>query len=245
MPSFIERLPMELQSHIFSDLDYQSLIYLSSVNRHFHRVVDPQHMAKPADKFQFVIRAAKDFAQHRPSEKGKDHRPGNFECYICFRVRAPEHFDVLQAPTTYFDPHGRVVSDREPGPGDRLIALRRFCIECGVRHGLHAPLDSLTTKTGQDLWLCHCRKVWQKPDCLRCPECGSGCPLRPKKKWDFSKNPRSRPRGPGSRVPATTLGNLGGNSPGRPRQISVREKHRRNAWSKLNATATRGRNLAG
>ncbi|KAF5004559.1 hypothetical protein FDECE_8949 [Fusarium decemcellulare] len=183
MPSLIEQLPTELQRLVLSNLDYQSLIFLSTLNRHFHRLVDPQRMADPADKFQFVMRAAKDFAKHRPSEKGQDHQPGNFECYVCFRVRAPEHFDVLQAPTAYFDPQGRVVSDREPGPGDRVMALRRFCVECGVKYGLHAPFDCLTTKTGQDLWVCQCRQVWQKPDCLRCPDCGSSCPLRPKRKW--------------------------------------------------------------
>ncbi|EEU43987.1 uncharacterized protein NECHADRAFT_30241 [Fusarium vanettenii 77-13-4] len=183
MPSLLERLSPELQLLIMSELDYQSLIFLSTVNRHFHRLIDPGRMADPADKFQFVMRAAKDFPQHRPSEKGRDHQPGNLECYICFRVRAPEYFDVLQAPTACLDPHGRVVSDREPGPGDRVVSLRRFCIECGVGHGLHAPLDCLTTRAGQFLWICQCRKVLRKPDCLRCSDCGSTCPLRPKRVW--------------------------------------------------------------
>ncbi|RSL52744.1 hypothetical protein CEP54_010754 [Fusarium duplospermum] len=183
MPSLLERLSPELQLLIMSELDYQSLIFLSTVNRHFHRLIDPGRMADPADKFQFVMRAAKDFPQHRPRERGREHKPGNMECYICFRVRTPEHFDVLQAPTACFDPHGRVVSDREPEPGDRVVALRRFCIECGVKHGLHAPLDCLTTKAGQFLWVCQCRRVLRKPDCLQCSECGSTCPLRPKKVW--------------------------------------------------------------
>ena len=106
-PSMIERLPHELQRLIFSNLDYQSLIFLSTTNRHFNQLVKPREMADPMDKFQFVMTAAKDFAQHRPSEKGQDHKPGNFECYICFRVRAPEHFDVLQPQSAYFDPRGR------------------------------------------------------------------------------------------------------------------------------------------
>lgn len=182
-PCLIDGLPQELQRLIFSHLDYQSLIFLSTTNRHFHRVVKPKEMADPIDRFQFVMRAAKDFAQHRPSEKGQDHLPGNFECYICYRVRAPDHFDVLQVPEAHVDSLGRVVSDRYPGPGDRLVRLRRFCIGCGIQHGLHAPSDSLTTKTGQDLWVCRCRQVWQKPGCLRCPDCRVSCPLRPKKKW--------------------------------------------------------------
>ncbi|KAF5019045.1 hypothetical protein F66182_8937 [Fusarium sp. NRRL 66182] len=178
----IERLPNQVLQLICSDLDYQSLIFLSMVNRHFHSTVNPQ-IAPTADKFQFIMRAAKDFPQHRAIEKKRHHRPGNSECYMCFRVRAPQHFDVLQAVAAYIDPRGRIVSGRRPGSQDQRVALRRFCIGCGVRSGLHAPFDCLTTKTGQNLWVCRCRKVWQKPNCLRCPDCESSCPLRPKAKW--------------------------------------------------------------
>ncbi|KAH6959676.1 hypothetical protein BKA56DRAFT_702120 [Ilyonectria sp. MPI-CAGE-AT-0026] len=171
------RLPSELQRLVFSNLDYQSLIFLSTMNRYFHRAINPQEIADPLDKFQFVMRAAKDFPQHRPSEK--DQRPGNFECYICFRVRVPEHFDALQPQSTYIDLHGRVVSDRAPGLEDRLVPLRRFCIECGVKFGLHLPSIRLTTKTGQDLWGCHCRKVRRISACFQCPDCRGRFQLRP------------------------------------------------------------------
>ncbi|PTB37749.1 hypothetical protein M441DRAFT_60908 [Trichoderma asperellum CBS 433.97] len=183
MPSLIERLPPEVQKTVFSYLDYEALIHLSTMNRYFHRIIDPQRMADPADKAQFIMRAAKDFPQHRPSEKGHDYKPGNFECYICFRVRSPEHFDMLQPQSVYVDIHSHIVRDREPDPrSDRLIMLRRFCISCGVDTGIHAPFDCLTTRTGRDLWVCRCRKVWSKPLCLRCPDCQGDCPLRPRRK---------------------------------------------------------------
>ncbi|KAL6891997.1 hypothetical protein GGI43DRAFT_206642 [Trichoderma evansii] len=183
MPSFIERLPPEVQKSVFSYLDYEALIHLSTMNRYFHRTIDPQRMADPTDKAQFIMRAAKDFPQHRPSEKGHDYKPGNFECYICFRVRSPEHFDMLQPQSVYVDIHGQIVRDREPDPrSDRLVNLRRFCISCGVDTGIHAPFDCLTTRTGRDLWVCRCRKVWSKPLCLRCPDCQGDCPLRPRRK---------------------------------------------------------------
>ncbi|KAF5983369.1 f-box domain-containing protein [Fusarium coicis] len=130
--SLLERLPNDVQRLIFSDLDYQSLIFLSMVNRHFHRTVDPQRIATLRDKFELVMRAAKDFPQHWASEKKKDQRPGNLECYWCFRVRSPQHFDVLQANTAYFDPQGRLIPEQEAGPQDWLMPLRRFCIGCGV-----------------------------------------------------------------------------------------------------------------
>lgn len=184
MPSsLIERLPPDVQKTVFSYLDYEALIHLSTMNRYFHRALNPQRMADPADKAQFIMRAAKDFPQHRPSEKGHDYKPGNFECYVCFRVRSPEHFDMLQPQSVYVDIHGQIVRDREPDTrSDRLIMLRRFCISCGVDTGIHAPFDCLTTRTGRDLWVCRCRKVWSKPLCLRCPDCQGDCPLRPRRK---------------------------------------------------------------
>lgn len=180
--SGIERLPPRVQRRIFSHLDYASLIYLSTMNRHFQRAVDPQAMASPADKIRFVLQAAREFPQHRPCERGPDFRPGNFECYACFRVRGPEHFDALQRQHAHVDAAGRLVLDRPPRPdaGDRPVSLRRFCIQCGVALGLHAPLDCLTTKTGLDLWVCRCRLVWTKPGCMRCPTCAADCPLRPR-----------------------------------------------------------------
>lgn len=178
IPSIVERLPNEVQRLVFSHLDYQSLIHLSTTNRHFHRTVHPAAMAEPFDKAQFVMHAAKDFPQHRPSEKGQDYRPGNFECYMCFRVRAPDHFDTKQATSVFVDTSGRLVRGRDPRETDREIMLRRFCIECGVREWLHPPGHSITTKMGRDLWVCLCRRVWSKPGCLRCPDCAADCPLR-------------------------------------------------------------------
>lgn len=180
MPSSIERLPAELQQMITSNLDYQSLIFMSMTNRHFNQTIKPREMADPSDMFQFVMTAANYFPQHRPKEK----EPwGNFECYICYRVRTQDHFDALQSQTAYFDCKGRLVTGRQPGPGDVLYSLRRFCIDCGVKEGLHAPYDSLTTRRGDDLWVCLCRCVWSKPGCMRCKCCGADCPLRPKQRW--------------------------------------------------------------
>lgn len=183
MPSTIERLPNELQKMIFFHLDYQALIHLSTMNRYFQRTLDPHRMASTADKAQFVMRAAKDFPQHRPSEKSHDFRPGNFECYICFRVRSPDNFDMLQPQHAYIDNRGCIVQGRDPDiHTDRKIMLRRFCIDCGVREGIHVPFDCLVTRTGKDLWVCRCSKVWAKPSCLRCPDCKGDCPLRPRRK---------------------------------------------------------------
>lgn len=183
VPSLIERLPVEIQQIVFSLLDYQALIHLSTMNRFFQRRIDPQVMADPLDKIAFVVRAVKDFPQHRPTERGHEYRPGNFECYVCFRVRSPDYFDMFQPASIFVDKHGQIVRDRNPSNGiNREIMLRRFCISCGVKEGIHAPFDCLVTRTGRDLWVCKCHKIWSKPEYLRCPDCKGDCPLRPRKK---------------------------------------------------------------
>lgn len=190
-PSLLERLPREVQMMIYSRLPYQSLIYLSTMNRYFHHAIQPTVMAHPDDMFAFVMRAAKDFKQHRPVVEGSTQNPGNFECYVCYTVRGPDSFDGLQPQSVVVDASGRIVRDRDPhqqqwrrpddGRGNREVMLRRFCIECGVKTGLHAPGDCLKTKAGRELWVCRCQRVWVKPDCLRCPDCLADCPLRPKR----------------------------------------------------------------
>lgn len=183
MPSQIERLPMELQEMVFGNLDYQSLILLSTTNRYFHKTIKPRERADPKDMFQFVMEAARSFPQHRPKKEEDNTGWGNFECYVCYRVRAHDHFDTQQRSTAYFDSKFRLVSGRAPGPGDVEYPLRRFCIDCGVKEGLHEPLDSLTTRRGNELWVCHCRRVWSKPGYIRCPHCKADCPLRPQARW--------------------------------------------------------------
>ncbi|SPO06128.1 uncharacterized protein DNG_08817 [Cephalotrichum gorgonifer] len=192
-----ERLPPELQREILSRLDYQSLIALSCTNRYLNQTVDPAHLADPADKFAFVMRAENYFPRHFPVVVQGQERPGNFACYVCFRVRGPAHFDADQPHSIYVNDRGERVdglaplrgADGKPSqaralppPGCKLVSLRRFCIECGVRHGLHQPGDSLFTKLRQELWVCRCRMVWQKPTCLKCTRCGGDCPLRAKAK---------------------------------------------------------------
>lgn len=79
---------IDLQRMVFSHLEYQAFIHLSTMNRYFYHKINPTKLADPLGKAQFVMRAARDFLQHRPSQKGRYYRPGNFECYICFRVRS-------------------------------------------------------------------------------------------------------------------------------------------------------------
>jgi hypothetical protein len=192
-----ERLPAELRLKILTSLDYPTLLALAQANRFLHQAVNPQAVASLASKFSFVMEAENHFSKHFPGVvQGQEH-PGNYACYACFRVRGPAHFDAEQPHTIYVDEKGQRI--REPpkpqvsaasdgaGPegirlSARAVTLRRFCIECGVREGLHLPGDLLVTKLRQELWVCKCRVVWEKPTCLKCTRCGGDCPLRPRGK---------------------------------------------------------------
>ncbi|CAH0037771.1 unnamed protein product [Clonostachys rhizophaga] len=177
----LARLPGEIRRMIFSSLDYHSLIRLSTTCRFFHRTVVPQTLADPLEMLQFVGRAM-NFPQHWPKERGSNPHPGNFECYICFRIRSPDLFDANQAQHAIIDEQGYVVKgDVSPFSKVMGVYLRRFCIECGLLTGLHAPSDSLTTKTGGEFWVCKCRKLWPRPDVLKCSVCCDTCPFRLRK----------------------------------------------------------------
>ncbi|CAH0056766.1 unnamed protein product [Clonostachys solani] len=180
-PCPLARLPGEIRRMIFSSLDYHSLIRLSTTSRFFHRTVVPRTLADPLEMLQFVLRAA-NFPQHWPKEKGSNPHPGNFECYICFRIRSPDLFDANQLQQAIIDDQGYVIRGNV-SPDTKVVgvSLRRFCIECGLLAGLHAPSDSLTTKTGVEFWVCKCRKLWPRPAVLMCPVCCDTCPFRLRK----------------------------------------------------------------
>jgi hypothetical protein len=192
MPSYsfpFERLPPEILQRICTSLDYPTLISLSQANSFLQKMADPRAMASPASKFEFVVHAENFYSKHFPTVR--DEHPGNFACYICFRVRDPAYFDAEQPHTIYVDAKGQRIRDRtkqkevggEGRAGDAeqsvtTVPLRRFCVECGVEEGLHRPGDLLLTKLQQELWVCKCWVVREKSACLRCPQCGGDCRLR-------------------------------------------------------------------
>ncbi|KAJ4161646.1 uncharacterized protein LMH87_007673 [Akanthomyces muscarius] len=89
-------------------------------------------MAEADDKIQFIMRAVRDFRQHFPGEDG-NHHPGNFECYICFRVRSPELFDLAQPLHAYIDPQGNWLAHTVPcGQNVRLLSTTNGFGPCEI-----------------------------------------------------------------------------------------------------------------
>ena len=161
--AMLELLPPDLQTRIYAHLDYQSLLCLSQTSHYFHKKVLPENAAF-LDKLQFVMRAEKDFRQHRCTEDF----PGNFACYFCFRVLPPSSFAKCQREAVYLDQTLRVVSDDALCLGThRELQLRRFCVKCGFAYGFHRIGERLTTMVGDTFRLCRCRKL-QRDWCKGC-----------------------------------------------------------------------------
>ncbi|EJP69817.1 uncharacterized protein BBA_00686 [Beauveria bassiana ARSEF 2860] len=130
----------EIQKMIFSHLDYQSLILLSQARHHFYEVARPEQ-ASPQDKFQFVMRAEKEFKQHFPNENS----PGHFACYFCYRVFQADCFRGDQALEAFVDCNGEFVLETKPENATKYakVQLRRYCKTCGCDIGF----DRLVQRT--------------------------------------------------------------------------------------------------
>ena len=154
--SFLAYLPSNILSIICSYLDYQSLIYLSTTNRAFHRSIDPVALSNPYDRMAFIMRAARDFPQHRPSTTNA----GNFECYVCYRVRGYRYFARNQRHRAWFDQYGNLVNDYQDHSEHHERNLRRYCYECGIKTGLETPDNVLSLMSGTDVWICLCGQMF-------------------------------------------------------------------------------------
>jgi len=181
-----ERLTDEIRQKVFTNLDYQDLISLSKTSRFLNQNVKPQSMASLSSKLAFVRNVENFYKKHFPNVQGPNH-PGNFACYICFRVRGPAHFVAEQLRAIFVNDKGQRVPDvtkfQEVGGYSktsdiRPIELRRFCIKCGVKEGFHLPGDLLVTKLKEEFWICQCRVPRKKHTCLMCTTCGWEWSLR-------------------------------------------------------------------
>ncbi len=114
----------DIRKMIFSHLDYQSLIFLSQASHHFYEVARPEQ-ASPQDKFQFVMRAEKEFKQHFENKNS----PGNLACYFCYRVFQADCLRGDQALEAFVDCNGEFVFETKPENATKYtkVQLRRYC----------------------------------------------------------------------------------------------------------------------
>ncbi|KAK3939653.1 hypothetical protein QBC46DRAFT_262651 [Diplogelasinospora grovesii] len=108
-PSRLQQLPIHILLEIQKHLGYLGSISLKCVNRYFKEIIDPT-LCSVDDKIEGVMYAEQNFRQHYPGRlsalpAGDERRgkrewelknPGNFGCYHCFRVLAPEQFELFK-----------------------------------------------------------------------------------------------------------------------------------------------------
>ncbi|OTB04418.1 hypothetical protein M426DRAFT_11567 [Hypoxylon sp. CI-4A] len=170
----LELLPQDVIDRICSYVPYEDLLRLHQESAALQRVVNP-HLASHDSKLSFVLRAERDFPQHR--------RARNLGCYMCFRV----------LPADFFASNQALQAKLRAAPEDAqvIVNLRRFCIYCGIQSGCHSAGDELNTRGGGRLWLCDCLRVLdgRTPGCK---ECKALCPLIPRGSDDFMSLRRVR-----------------------------------------------------
>ncbi|KAI1657798.1 hypothetical protein F4813DRAFT_359625 [Daldinia decipiens] len=158
----LEILPQDIINQISQYIPYENLIYLSWASKALNKMVDP--LLAPHDtKLSFVLRAERDFYRHYNS------RPSNLGCFMCYKILPASVFAVdqpLQAELRTSAVEGPVT-----------VNLRRFCIGCGIKSGLHKPGDELVTRIDNRFWICDCSYVHGEKT-LVCRSCGVMCYLR-------------------------------------------------------------------
>jgi hypothetical protein len=135
----LERLPRAAFGRVCRLLGYRDLICLRQLSRALYAATDPQ-VAPEEDKIALVLRAERHFPQNYGGGEQQQHRLG---CFLCFQVRPTECFARAQPALAL-----------RPGlPGRPIVRMRRFCVDCGVREGLHEPGDRLDLKNGARIWV--------------------------------------------------------------------------------------------
>lgn len=138
-------LPVELQLHVASFLDYPSAIALWQSNKLLHEVISPQSW--PLEGKVRFVHAAELFT----------HNTDRFGCFRCFRVLGREYFADNQ-----------VKNSRAKGNSQ---SSHRFCLECAREKSIYSP-GSKVVKSGTESWVCpDCRELKEAPFCHHCGLC--------------------------------------------------------------------------
>ncbi|KAG7121623.1 hypothetical protein HYQ45_014457 [Verticillium longisporum] len=151
--TFFLGLPEPVRDCLFQHLDYTTSCNLAMVCRFFADSVQPWK-ADVEDKVAAVFQAERYFAQHFPGtchdrDDPKAETQGNFGCFLCHRVRGPEHFDSEQPATAIMHQMGL-----RP---DVIARSRRTYRACAPDKCVQHAAVAGGARGDRDLWLCSCR----------------------------------------------------------------------------------------
>lgn len=126
------------------DLDYPTLLSLSTVSRGLHLAVDPNALCCPSLRRDFYLCAERSFPQHA----------NHLVCFVCWRFLTPDRFGDSQrrGKRGKFSTRDGVMD----GKGGR------FCFECGVERRRYGHLEGVLR--GGVRWY----------PCWRCERAGRG-----------------------------------------------------------------------
>ncbi|KAM0276848.1 hypothetical protein ACHAQH_006324 [Verticillium albo-atrum] len=138
--AFFLSLPDNVRDRLFQHLDYTTSCNLAMVCRFFADSMQPWQ-ATLEDKVAAVFHAERYFPQHFPGtindrDEHKSESQGNLGCFLCHRVRGPEHFDSEQ-PTTAIMHQANLAA-----------AVRRHRTTTYIRNGMADPIGAMSGVAG-------------------------------------------------------------------------------------------------
>jgi hypothetical protein len=135
----IEQLPPELQLRVFASLDYQSLIMLSMVSRHYNSAVNLRDRPL-AEKDDFVKEQQKKkkhnlcFVDLKDDDVNFQWNANGFACYSCHRVLPFTAFSQRQVRKYHYK------NSRKEGQ----VGFRRRCLACATAADLYRARTLIT-----------------------------------------------------------------------------------------------------
>jgi hypothetical protein len=135
----IGQLPPEIQLEVFALLDYQAMIRLSRVNRHYKAIIDP-HSRPLAEKDEFVRTHQKKrkhnlcFIDMIDGDTNIEWRKNGFACYSCHRV----------LPFTAFSQRQLREYHNKESCKEGEAGSRRRCFKCAISAGLYRSRTLIT-----------------------------------------------------------------------------------------------------
>ncbi|KAL1898632.1 hypothetical protein Cpir12675_001836 [Ceratocystis pirilliformis] len=156
---------------------HEKLAFVMSAEMHFSQhwpkcTDDEEHPGNFACYTCFRVRSPIHFAEAEPPHDVEAEFSGEEQKSLCNNKSPAQTKTVLLsvASKTANKPLC-AIPPSNTSPSTSPIFLRRFCIDCGVRHGFYKAGQNLVTKLDQKLWICSCRRICQTASEPECPEC--------------------------------------------------------------------------
>ncbi|WYZ43853.1 hypothetical protein EsH8_VII_000289 [Colletotrichum jinshuiense] len=174
---FYYSMSPRLRHKILDQIDECSLNELMRGNHWLQQNFDPSKAPIPF-KTAFLMWVERHLICKGQSDDGQERKQAvvleeyqtvDLACYRCFTPRSYMAFD--SNPPDYAERLDGSVYKCKVGDTIRTpdFALRRFCIDCGVKDGFYREKDLITSMTRGKWWVCRCQQYhWYNVPCGEC-----------------------------------------------------------------------------